>query len=108
MLKVYKDAKMFECDSDQVRRNITLVRTRKDGHSFIKRLELLEKLIEQRISNLPEKILKLEDHKGELSVFWIDAPDDNEKEFVNECWSKCHEYSVIHFLVKIEMQTIII
>jgi hypothetical protein len=34
-----------------------------------------------------EKVAQIHDHKGTLIVFWLDAPDEQEKIFFTQAWA---------------------
>jgi hypothetical protein len=43
------------------------------------------------------KILKLHDHKGLLSVYWQLEPDDDQKNLLKYLWIQFGEYEIEHF-----------
>ncbi len=43
------------------------------------------------------KILKLHDHKGLLSVYWLLEPDSDQKNLLKYLWIQFGEYEIEHF-----------
>lgn len=44
------------------------------------------------------KICLIQDHKGELNVYWVEMPDDEHMELIRLLWYIENEYLINHFL----------
>lgn len=58
------------------------------------RLENLRKIL--KIIPFQNLILKLHDHKGELTVLWNTEPTNEEKDILNGLWFLFAEYNIKH------------
>lgn len=56
------------------------------------RLEMLRSML--KYHNL--KINTLHDHKGELTVYWVNEPNDEQKDIVRLAWEFLFEYNITH------------
>jgi hypothetical protein len=74
------------------------LRTDGGGESFTdERLSILRKILIYYGIN---KIYKLHDHKGILTVYWKEKPDYEDKNKVKNIWSETfHEYEIEHKLI---------
>lgn len=76
-----------------------LLRTDSGGENFTdERLAILKKML---LYYQITKIFKLHDHKGLLTVTWIDMPTKNEIEKVNEAWEFFNESEIEHKLLTV-------
>lgn len=48
---------------------------------------------------LDRLVMRVHDHKGELTVYWLDEPTDAGKLAFTAAWTECGEHSVRHGVV---------
>lgn len=79
-----------------------IVRTDGGGELFTdERLKIVRSMI--FYYGLQRKIIKLNDHKGILNVFWEEIPTDGEMETVNEIWEAFNENLINHYSVQTKL-----
>lgn len=69
------------------------------------RLELLKEMI--GYFGISEKIFKLHDHKGILTVYWFVNPTLEEQEILKDAWEFLREYLINHVVVIINEREIV-
>lgn len=67
---------------------------------------LRELRIKIQKADLDFKIFKLEDIEGVLTVYWLSAPHQHQKDFILKCWEDLNDYEVEHKLIKITEEII--
>lgn len=84
-----------------------LVRTCGSGTVYNdERLKLLKKNIEYFNEKLSNKIFKIQDHKGELNVYWFSTPSISEMKIIDKIWDSFNEYLSNHFVVSITQKKV--
>jgi len=64
-----------------------------------KRCNLIHQIIKEHYVFLYGKINKITDHKGLLSVYWNEIPNEDEKDFILKIWNVFHEDYIEHFVI---------
>lgn len=84
--------------------SIKIVQNFKKDYSIIERLLSVLKEISIRFhqENQPFNIDSVEDHKGELTVNWLEEPSSIQKEIVELVWENENEFKehVVHLVKK--------
>lgn len=68
------------------------------------RLKLLKQMV--NYFGISEKIFKIHDHKGILTVYWFEYPTLHEKDVLKDAWEYLREYEINHIVVVINEKTI--
>jgi len=79
-----------------------LLRTDGGGSSnYDERLKVVEKYLKYVYKDeLQNKIFKLHDHKGCLSVYWLIKPSKQDITHLESIWNACCEYDLTHYITK--------
>lgn len=73
--------------------------TAKDMCPFRKtRLKIVSKFYNIFIGK--KDIVRLHDHEGCLSVYWLDEPNEEQKKVIKDIWEALREDCINHFIYK--------